>query len=246
MAIVKVSWSGGKDSTCALHMHLMQGDYVKAVCYIPMFTKDIPLILKDHYEFILSTADKFRKMGAEVYIVSGMTYYDFVIKKKVRGGNKGQIIGFPCFLKNKCNFKDYSKKKAINKSDVGNFDFEDFGIAYDEKGRQSQLTDKITSILVKNKVVEQMALDYCQKNNILSPNYQTQTRDGCALCPQKKAEARIKWFEDYPQAFDLLLDLQNIVKKERPEQYPLRNKKFFIEEDLQMDIFSDEIKYKIN
>ena len=108
------------------------------------------------------------------------------------------------------------------------------------------MTDKITSILVKNKVVEQMALDYCQKNDILSPNYQTQTRDGCALCPQKKAEARIKWFEDYPQAFDLLLNLQNIVKKERPEQYPLRNKKFFIEKDPQMAIFSDEIKYKIN
>lgn len=49
--VVKVSWSGGKDSTCAVLIHLALGHTVKAVNYTPMFTEDIPLLLKDHYEF---------------------------------------------------------------------------------------------------------------------------------------------------------------------------------------------------
>ena len=79
MAIVKVMWSGGKDSTATVLLHLQRGDKVKAVCYIPMFTEEIPLILKDHYEFILKTADYFRSKGADVYIVSGMTYPKLLI-----------------------------------------------------------------------------------------------------------------------------------------------------------------------
>ena len=55
-------------------LHIERGDTVKAVCYIPMFTKDIPLIMKEQYQFILNTADYFRSLGAEVFIVSGMTY----------------------------------------------------------------------------------------------------------------------------------------------------------------------------
>lgn len=39
MSIVKVAWSGGKDSTCAVMLHIKRGDKVKVVCYIPMFTK---------------------------------------------------------------------------------------------------------------------------------------------------------------------------------------------------------------
>lgn len=44
MAIVKFNWSGGKDSSCALKLHLDCGDYVKAVCYIPMLNDKIPLL----------------------------------------------------------------------------------------------------------------------------------------------------------------------------------------------------------
>lgn len=102
--IVKVHWSGGKDSTCSVLLHLEQCDYVKAVCYIPMFTKNIPLITKKHYEFILKTADRLRQMGAEVYIVSGMTYYDFVVHTSSKGVNKGKIFGFPLFVTGRCSF----------------------------------------------------------------------------------------------------------------------------------------------
>ena len=54
MDIVKVNWSGGKDSTCSALLHIKRGDKVKIVSYIPMFTDEIPLILKDHYNFIMN------------------------------------------------------------------------------------------------------------------------------------------------------------------------------------------------
>lgn len=92
---VKVSWSGGKDSTCAVLLHLRDGHKVKAVNYIPMFTEEIPLLLKDHYEFIQKTAERFRDMGADVYMVTGMTYCDFVLRRKTKGADKGGIMGFP-------------------------------------------------------------------------------------------------------------------------------------------------------
>lgn len=43
MDVVKLSWSGGKDSTASLLTHLELGDVVKAVYYIPYLTPDIPL-----------------------------------------------------------------------------------------------------------------------------------------------------------------------------------------------------------
>ena len=47
MSVVKIGWSGGKDSTRAVMAHIQRGDKVKAVCYVPMFTKEIPLISKN-------------------------------------------------------------------------------------------------------------------------------------------------------------------------------------------------------
>ena len=43
MSVVKIGWSGGKDSTCAIMKHLERGDLVKAVCWIPMLTKEVRL-----------------------------------------------------------------------------------------------------------------------------------------------------------------------------------------------------------
>ena len=75
--IVRVNWSGGKDSTCAVLKHLELGHTVKAVCYIPMFDSEIPLITKAHYNFLHYAADKFREMGATVTFVHGMSYVDY-------------------------------------------------------------------------------------------------------------------------------------------------------------------------
>ena len=95
MDIVKCNWSGGKDSSCATHLHLTQGDKCIVCNYIPMFTEEIPLILKEHYEFIMQTIELWKRMGAEVYQVHGITYWDFVHKRASRGKYKGVPFGFP-------------------------------------------------------------------------------------------------------------------------------------------------------
>jgi hypothetical protein len=81
---------------------------------------------------------------------------------------------------------------------------------------------------------------------LYSPHYINHKRDGCTLCPQKKAIERIEWFKQYPEAFELVLELQEFVKQERPNRYPLRDYKFFIEEDLQISLFEEGTRYIIN
>ena len=246
MAIVKVGWSGGKDSTATVLLHLKRGDKVKAVCYIPMFTKEIPLILKDHYQFILKTADYFRSLGAEVFIVSGMTYVDYVLHRATRGKNKGRIFGFPCFIRGQCGFKRDSKMKACKQCDVGYYDYESIGIAWDEKSRHNQLNDKIRSILVEERYIQSDCVALCLEHNVYSPVYNERSRDGCALCFNAKADERKRWFLDYPEAFNILLHLQDVVRAEKPDLYPLRNYKWFIEPNYQLSMFDDEPQYIIN
>lgn len=229
--VVKVSWSGGKDSTCAVMLHLLRGDKVKAVCYIPMFTAEIPLISKEHYQFILDTAERFREMGAEVHIVSGMTYWDFCHKRSSRGKYKGRAFGFPPFMTGRCNFRRDSKVKALESVDIGCFDYEDIGIAFDEIKRQKQLTATLRSILFEMEYTEEMAWDFCRDRNLLSPHYKYAHRDGCALCPHAKKQERTRWFADYPEAVPLVIELQDLVKKERPGMTPLRNHEWFIDTD---------------
>lgn len=114
MNIVKMGWSGGKDSTCAFYYHLNRalftGNIVKAVCYIPMFTEDIPLINKEHYEFILRQANEFEELGGKVYFAKGITYYDYCLSICKSGINKGQVKGYPYI--NACGFRRDSKIKA--------------------------------------------------------------------------------------------------------------------------------------
>ncbi len=226
--IVKVSWSGGKDSTCAVMKHLELGHTVKAVCYIPMFTDTIPLITKAHYGFIMRTADKFKSLGVEIHLVHGLTYFDFVHRRSTQGKYKGRAFGFPPFQKGWCGFKRDSKLKALNGCDVGKYDYEDIGIAYDEVNRHNQLSVSKRSILYELKITEQQAILYCTEKHLLSPLYKMQKRDGCSLCPHARQSEREQWYKDYPEAVPILIGLQNFVKIERPGMYPLRNHQWFI------------------
>lgn len=249
MDIVKCCWSGGKDSSCATHLHLTQGDKVIVANYVPMFTDTIPLILKEHYEFIMQTIELWKSMGAEVYQAHGITYWDYVHKVASRGVNKGLLFGFPWFGRGGCGFKRDSKEKCLGNLDFEfnlKYDFQDIGIAFDEVDRHSQLNDYKRSILVEKKITEDMATQYCKVNGLYSPHYLHHKRDGCVLCPQAKPIGRIEWFKQYPEAFDLVLELQEFVKKEKPNQYPLRNYKFFIEEDMQLSMFESGKRWIIN
>ena len=227
---VKVCWSGGKDSTCALMQHIMRGDKVNIVCYIPMFTKDIPLILKNHCEFLLKTANFFRSQGADVYIVTGETYVDRVTHRATKGKYEGLVLGFPYFNRGQCHFKRDSKLKAIKMCDVGHYDYEDIGIAFDEVDRHKQLSEKLRSILVELRITEDQAYQFCVANNLLSPHYGVNKRDGCTLCPNASHREREQWFMDYPEAIPIIKEVQRIVQIDKPYNFPLRGHSWFIDE----------------
>ena len=228
MATVKVNWSGGKDSTCAVMEHILRGDLVKAVCYVPMFTEDIPLLTKKHYDFILETGDWFKLLGAEVYIVTGISYYNQVLRRSTRGKYKGRVFGFPSFKRGRCHFKRDSKIKALRAVDVGFYDYEDIGIAADEVDRHGQLTDKLKSILCELNITEADAAQKCIYWRVYSPQYERRNRDGCVLCPFASEEERQQWFRDYPNCMPILIELQNFIRHERPDTTPLRGYKWFI------------------
>lgn len=230
--VVKVSWSGGKDSSCAVMQHIYANNTAKVVCYIPMFTDTIPLITKVHYEFIFGTAERFRQLGAEVYIVTGMTYYCYVTHRSTRGKFKGRAFGFPGFIRGQCGFKRDSKLKALAQCDVGAYEYEDVGIAADEISRHGQLTPQKRSILCELGITEKQAWAFCKEHQLLSPHYDLRKRDGCALCPNAPILERQRWFQDYPEAVPVVIELQEFVKRERPGQTPLRNYRWFIEEDI--------------
>lgn len=135
---------------------------------------------------------------------------------------------WPCFLTGKCDFKVYSKIKALKYCDVGYFDYKDIGIASDEIKRHSQLSEVKRSILVEMNITEEEAKQICIKNGLLSPLYTSFKRDGCALCPHAKAEVRQQWFFENPNAKEKILQMQKVAAIERPGQFPLRNKRNFL------------------
>ncbi len=238
MNVVKVGWSGGKDSTCAVMEHIKRGDKVKIVCYIPVLTNEIPLILKRHYEFIMTTAEYFRSLGAEVYFAKGgLTYCEYVTHEAKSGKYKGQIFGFPCIEKGKCGFKRDGKLRACDSCDVGEYDYLSIGIACDETARFKQLNEHKRSILCEEKITEEMATALCKEHEpcLYSPHYsydfgkkKKKHRDGCSLCPHATEKERAECFRDYPEAIPIVTELQNIVKEKRPDRPPLRGYKWFL------------------
>ena len=241
MSIVKVGWSGGKDSTCAVMEHIKRGDKVKVVCWIPMLTKEIPLILKDHYNFIINTANYFRSLGAEVHFADGgLTYYEYVTHIAKSGKDKGKIFGFPCIKAGQCGFKRDGKLRACDNCDVGEYDYLSIGIAVDETARHGQLNEDKRSILCELGITEMMATNFCKehKPNLYSPHYEydfgkkrKKHRDGCSLCVHATQAERRQYFIDYPEAIPVVIELQNLVKEQRPERPPLRGYKYFISKE---------------
>ena len=237
---VKICWSGGKDSTCAVMQHILRGDEAKVVCYIPMFNEKIPLISKQHYEFILRTSEYFESLGGKVYFAKdGLNYSQYVTHIAKSGKCKGQIFGFPIVGRGMCGFKRDGKLRSLSLCNVGQYDYESIGIAYDEPKRHAQLNKDLRSILCELRISEDDAVEFCKKNNLYSPHYscigKKKMRDGCALCYNASQKEREAWFADYPEAIPLVMELQKIVREKRPDRPPLRGYRYFFEEEGEAD-----------
>lgn len=210
MAVVKINWSGGKDSTASVILHYQSGDMCKVVYYIPMLTDDIPLIRKSHYEFIQGAAERFKQAGMYCYQAHGMTYENHVTRVITKGPRKGEIMGFGLGF-GFCLFRDYSKRKALERVNVGYSDYVDIGIAADEVKRLSQLTETRRSILYERRITEARAREICIEHGLLSSIYSEVGRDGCAICPNAEPQVIRQWARDYPRGVEVLKHLEFIA-----------------------------------
>ncbi len=238
MAITKVSWSGGKDSTADIILEtIYDSNTCKIVSFIPMLTDDIPLIRKAHYEHIMKCAERFKDWGHEVHILTGRNYVEHFTRIKKVGKYKGTIAGYDLGL-GYCKFRDYSKIDTLKKFDVGYYDYESIGIAYDEIKRHGQLTEKLRSTLCEHKYTEKMAYDLCVQWGMLSPQYELSGRDGCCICPNAKDIEYKEYLKEFPQAKNILMeldDLYNSSENVKPDK-PFRNHENFTDRIKRLDI----------
>lgn len=209
MDIVKLNWSGGKDSTASFLLHIDRNDVVKAVYYIPMLTGSIPLITKKHESYIKNFIACYSGPGADFIQAKGVTYWEHVHHIKTRGKDKGHIRGIGLGF-GFCVFRDMSKRKALASVDVGFYEYEDIGIAADETRRLLQLDGvKKRSILAELGVTENQAFEMCRNRGCLSPVYESSFRDGCVICPNAHDDRLKEWARDYPQGVEILRDIEN-------------------------------------
>ena len=237
MNVVKVSWSGGKDSTADIILETFDGNKCKIVSFIPMLTNDIPLIRKGHYEHILKCAERFRQWGHDVNIVTGRTYVEHFSRIKTRGKYKGTIAGYDLGI-GYCKFRDYSKIATLKDFDVGHYDYESIGIAYDEVKRHNQLNDKLRSTLCEHHYTEQMSFNLCKAWDMLSPQYDLTGRDGCCICPNAKDIEYIEYLKEFPQAKEILIELDCIYNNSynvKPDK-PFRNHENFTDKMKRLNI----------
>lgn len=206
MSDILISWSGGKDSTASVILHIAEQHDFEIINYIPYLTDRIPLISKQHYNFIINTAEKFSKFG-KIHIIKGISYHDLFYSEITRGENKGKLRGYSLGF-GYCTFRNYSKLKSlqeIQKKIVHKYI--DIGIAFDEKKRQNQLNDYKRSILYEMKITENEAFLICKKFKLLSPHYKNNSRDGCAICPNAPIDGLKEFIKDYPEAKEILLQM---------------------------------------
>lgn len=228
---VLVCWSGGKNSTRAVYEYHTRGYAVTAVCYIPMFTKKIPLIDREHYDFLLRCSKWFRSIGIRVVFLRGVTYYDWCSRILVKGKSKGEVRGFPLFFRGCCGFACDGKIKEINNYFADHsktFKYIDIGLCADEYDRKV-LKGRERSILQELGIFDKECFYWCRDFQLLSPRYARSGRDGCMLCPQAKSFERVLFFNQYPDAFEKVLELQRMSLSKNKVFYPLRGKHWFIE-----------------
>lgn len=110
-----------------------------------------------------------------------------IFSKRRRGGkHAGKLYGFPlggkCVINRDCKIKPMRQYLRNLDEEVTEY----IGIAADEPKRLQRLTGNKVSLLAKYGYTEAMAKELCQKYNLLSPIYGTETRGGCWFCPNAR------------------------------------------------------------
>lgn len=210
------SWSGGKDSTASIILAHEHNEPLDLIIFSEvMFDENISGELPEHIDFIKNKAiPVFESWGYGVEILhSDKTYMDVFMAEPTKGKRKGMGLktGFPmmgrCAINKPCKVRPI---KIFLKS-IGEDFVQYIGIATDEPVRMERVvkTENQLSLLEKYGYTERMALELCEKYNLLSPIYKFSPRNGCWFCPNLRP-SQLKYLRTHhPDLWNKLLELEN-------------------------------------
>lgn len=206
------SCSFGKDSIATVLLALENNEPLDRVVFAEVMfdhSRNISGEIPEHIQWVYATAiPKLEAMGVKVDVVRAERDYMYFFLNAVGGGrHQGKIYGFPiagmCFLNRDC------KVTPIRKylKQYGNV-IQYIGIAKDEPNRLGRLDGvKKISLLDKYSYTEAMARAKCEEYGLLSPIYQTGSRNGCWFCPN----CSIRQFSQFRKAHpDLWAELEKL------------------------------------
>ena len=189
------SCSFGKDSIATILLAVENGEPLDRVVFAEVMfdhSRGISGEIPEHIEWVYSTAiPKLEAMGVKVDVVRPKNDYLrlFFRIKGERTKDKdsiGKLQGF--LLGGMCGMNGEGKTRAIRSYYSAwrktHRIVEYIGIAKDEPSRLGRIDGvKKVSLLDKYGYTEAMARAKCEEYDLLSPIYQTGTRNGCWFCP---------------------------------------------------------------
>ena len=209
------SLSYGKDSLYMLEVirrnNLPLNRIVHAqVMATPTISADLPLVTEFKLKADAIILDRY---GIKVEHLTAKKSYEEVFYKIQNEGKPDKIqkmYGFPILFAPWCNSR--LKMGVLNQFKKHH---QYVGYAIDEKMKRRQIkikeyldgqsADNKTYPLVDGKITEQECFDWCKANNLLSPAYDTATRDGCWFCHNQPLPTLYELRENHPALWELLL-----------------------------------------
>lgn len=233
-----VMFSGGKDSTAMLHLMIENNMPVDEICFA-----DTGMEFPEMYEHIKKVEENIKREIIKIDIEKSWMYW-FAEHEKKRGKNIGDK-GYGWCGKRHCRWGTSLKKKAISnylkeKNKQGEIT-EYHGVASDEWARtQKNKGRNIKYPLIDFGFTEKQALDYCyEKGYDWGGLYRNLARVSCFCCDQKRI-GELKWmFNERPELWQRLLDMQKITKYSFKENMTLfeLDRRFKDSEKLQGKLF---------
>lgn len=208
------SCSFGKDSIATILLALENNEPLDRVVFAEVMfdhSRGISGEIPEHIEWVYSTAiPKLEAMGVPVDVVKAEKDYVYFFANAVGGGrHKGKIYGFP--IAGKCLMNRDCKVQPIKKY-LKQFGcvIQYIGIAKDEQNRLGKLdgVNKI-SLLDKYGYTEAMARAKAEEYGLLSPIYQTGTRNGCWFCPNCSIKQFGRFRKEHPDLWEELVKLSH-------------------------------------
>lgn len=257
-----LSVSYGKDSLACLGAIEELGWPLDRIVHAEVWATDtIPADLPPMVEF-KKKADEIIKQrwGITVEHVDAGTNFDKMFhreyKKSVKGRN-GKIFGWPILVGPWCNSK--LKMEALRRAKVFTKGYISYvGIAVDEPERLERLrSGKEISPLAELNWTEAMCLEWCKKNDLLSPIYENKSRGGCWFCINQGVNDLRSLRKDYPEYWALMLKwdtespqtfkTDGITIHDYEKRFQLEDEGFVYPDDkiFRWDMLDQELNYRL-